>query len=313
MLAGSVVTIIILECFREALQVEGEYNQLDAIWRIQMGLALVPAFATLIPRLRMPEGQKFIQSLELNTPASGILPGASLHDTPVNGATTSSSSEHEHQHTGPVSAEHEALDAKKKHEHLANNPNALRDLEKLNILVSRKAKLDTFFIYFSEWRHLKTLIGTASCWFLLDIAFYGTNLNQSVLLADIGYSTGKTHYDVLMKNAIGNLIIAVAGYVPGYFFTIFFVEKLGRKWIQIQGFLIAGSMFAILAGGYEHLSTGGKFACFALAQVYHSIFYHIFILPIILSPSVSMKTKTDTRQQVLLQLRPQRNNFHHPR
>ncbi|KAE9375988.1 hypothetical protein N431DRAFT_318176, partial [Stipitochalara longipes BDJ] len=78
----------------------------------------------------------------------------------------------------------------------------------------RKAKLNAFFVYFSEWRYLKTLLGTTSCWFLLDVTFCGTKLNQSVLLADIVYCTGKTHFDVLMRNAIGNLIISVSGYVP---------------------------------------------------------------------------------------------------
>ena len=131
----------------------------------------------------------------------------------------------------------------------------------------RRPRLDVFFVYFSEWRHLKTLLGTMSCWFLLDVAFYGTNLNQSVILHEIGYSTGKNEYDVLKRNAIGNLIIAVAGYVPGYFATIFFIEKLGRRWIQIQGFLVTGLMFGVIAGGYNHIGTAGKFVCLAIAQV----------------------------------------------
>jgi PHS family inorganic phosphate transporter-like MFS transporter len=113
---------------------------------------------------------------------------------------------------------------------------------------------------------LKTLFGATSTWFLLDIAFCGTNLNQSVPLADIGFSTGKTHYDVLMKNAVGNLIIAAAGYVPGYFVTIFLIERLGRRWIQVQGFFICALMFGILAGGYSHLSTAGRFVCFAMRR-----------------------------------------------
>jgi len=71
-----------------------------------------------------------------------------------------------------------------------------------------------------------------------------------------------------MKNAIGNLIIAMSGYVPGYFFTIFLIEKLGRRWIEIQGFLVVTLMFAILASGFSQLSTEGKFTCFAIAQVY---------------------------------------------
>jgi hypothetical protein len=28
-----------------------------------------------------------------------------------------------------------------------------------------------FVAYFSEWRHFKILLGTAGCWFLLDIAY----------------------------------------------------------------------------------------------------------------------------------------------
>lgn len=132
---------------------------------------------------------------------------------------------------------------------------------------SKRARLDVFFQYFSEWRHLRTLIGTASTWFLMDVAFYGTNLNQSVILTDIGFSKGANEYETLKRNAIGNLIIAVAGYVPGYFVTIFFVEKLGRRWIQIQGFLITALMFAVIAGDYTRLGTGGRFVCLAIIQV----------------------------------------------
>lgn len=131
----------------------------------------------------------------------------------------------------------------------------------------RRASIGVFIEYFKDWRHMKILLGTMSCWFLLDVAFYGSNLNQSVILAEIGYSKGTNQYDTLRRNAIGNLIIAVAGYVPGYFVTIYFIEKLGRRWIQIQGFLISALMFAIIAGGYDHIGTSGKFACLAFAQV----------------------------------------------
>lgn len=49
-LAASIVTLILLGCFSAALQ-RGEYGQLDAIWRLQIGLALVPSFAVLYFRL----------------------------------------------------------------------------------------------------------------------------------------------------------------------------------------------------------------------------------------------------------------------
>jgi MFS transporter, PHS family, inorganic phosphate transporter len=227
-----------------------------------MGIALVPAFATLLPRLRMPEGRKFVESQELNTPASSA--SSVSHDA----APSETPSQHSAELLPKPGVQAGGPEAEKLNTPAAQEPKAPNDLEKLASPETRQAKLDAAFVYFSEWRHLKTLIGTASTWFLLDIAFYGTNLNQSVLLAAIGFSTGKTKYDILMKNAIGNLIIAMSGYVPGYFFTIFLIEKMGRRWIQIQGFLVVALMFAILAGGFSQLSTGGKFTCFAIAQVH---------------------------------------------
>jgi PHS family inorganic phosphate transporter-like MFS transporter len=253
-LTGSVVTIIILACFSKAL-LRGDYNELDAVWRIQMGLALVPAFATLWPRLTMPEGRKYIESQELNTLSSS-------NSSVYKGATVSSEATKESQFNSLDLPRPSSSNAPS-----SIDPSSPTIANNLESVTARKARYSTFFIYFSEWRHLKTLFGTASCWFLLDVAFYGTNLNQSVLLTEIGFSTGKNEYDLLMRNAIGNLIIAVAGYVPGYFFTIYFIEKLGRRWIQIQGFLVAALMFGILAGDYAHLGTAGKFVCFAIAQV----------------------------------------------
>ena len=240
-LAGSIVTLVILGCFSDALKA-GHYNQLDAVWRLQIGVALVPAFATLYFRLTMPESRKFSQSGELST-----FKAPSLDSFSSNGSYGKETKTDTHEIGGPVR-------------------NA--SIVEANVAApTRGQRVRAFFIYFSEWRHLKTLIGTASTWFLVDVAFYGTNLNQSVLLSAIGFSKGKTEYDTLLKNAYGNLIIAAAGYVPGYFFTIYFIEILGRRWIQIQGFLITGLMFGIIAGDYAHLGTAGKFVCFTIAQV----------------------------------------------
>jgi hypothetical protein len=60
-----------------------------------------------------------------------------------------------------------------------------------------------FFEYFSEWRHLKILIGTCMTWFLVDIAFYGINLNQSFILTAINF-TAKGKYRKLHKTAAGS-------------------------------------------------------------------------------------------------------------
>jgi len=107
------------------------------------------------------------------------------------------------------------------------------------------------------------------CWFLLDIAFYGINLNQNVVLQQIGFD-GKegTAWNRLFKISTGSIIITALGFVPGYYATILTIEKLGRKWIQIQGFLMAAFFLAILAGLFNELSTAAFIVNFALLQFF---------------------------------------------
>jgi PHS family inorganic phosphate transporter-like MFS transporter len=95
---------------------------------------------------------------------------------------------------------------------------------------------------------------------LLDRRFYGINLNQNVVLQQIGYAgTTGTAWEKLFTISTGNIIITVLGFVPGrclaliismvsdwkcfswlgYYVTLLTIEKLGRKVIQFQGFLMA--------------------------------------------------------------------------
>lgn len=59
-------------------------------------------------------------------------------------------------------------------------------------LVRRKKHLK---IYLSKWRHLKVLLGTSVTWFALDVAFYGINLNNPIILNAIGFSSKGTPYE----------------------------------------------------------------------------------------------------------------------
>lgn len=174
----------------------------------------------------MPEGKKYLESRELSR---------SPRSESVNSTRSRSTMNSRHKRGKSSEAELIVSDGRGLQEEI--------DAARAEIEAQgKRARFDVFLVYFREWRHLKTLLGTASTWFLLDVAFYGTNLNQSVILHEIGYSSGKNEFDMLKRNAVGNVIIAVAGYVPGYFVTIYFVEKLGRRWIQIQGFLITVSV-----------------------------------------------------------------------
>ena len=47
-----------------------------------------------------------------------------------------------------------------------------------------------------------------------DIAYYGINLNQSVILARIGYATGPNPWTKLFHTAVGNIIVQSAVRLP---------------------------------------------------------------------------------------------------
>ncbi|KAI0762151.1 MFS general substrate transporter [Trametes elegans] len=258
---GSLATIIVLLCYKSTIEGDGKTSKVDGVWRILVGISLIPAFGTLYQRLTLPESTRFNEARKGNAPIAdeesieelkkkaNADPGVTEKVTPVNSDGTHTP---QSDHGSGVTEESAAR---------------LQDASQL--AAAKKDHFKEFFHYFSEWRHLKILLGTCSCWFLLDIAFYGINLNQNVVLQQIGFD-GKdgSPWNKLFKIGVGNLIITALGFVPGYYATILTIEKLGRKWIQIQGFLFAALFLGILAGKFDTLGTAPFIVCFAFLQFF---------------------------------------------
>ncbi|KIM60389.1 hypothetical protein SCLCIDRAFT_1216846 [Scleroderma citrinum Foug A] len=225
-LVGSLATMVVLACYKHVMNDEGETSKVDGVWRIVIGLSLIPAFGTLYQRLTLPEAERYKKAKHMSTDEKDDL---------KDGVKVSSSSDRSYEEDKP----------------------------------KEKAHFREFIEYFSEWRHAKVLIGTCVCWFLLDIAFYGINLNQNVVLQEIGYA-GKTGtaWEKLFKISTGNIIITVLGFVPGYYVSVLTIEKLGRKVIQIQGFLMTALFLAILAGKFHTLSNASFIVCFSFLQFF---------------------------------------------
>ncbi|KAL5570575.1 hypothetical protein UlMin_027150 [Ulmus minor] len=87
-------------------------------------------------------------------------------------------------------------------------------------------------------RHGLHLLGTTTTWFLFDIAYYSQNLFQKDIFSAIGWipsaSTMSTLGEVY-KIAMAQTLIAICSIVPGYWFTVFFIDKMGRFAIQLMG------------------------------------------------------------------------------
>ncbi|KAJ1304029.1 hypothetical protein OPQ81_008437 [Rhizoctonia solani] len=238
---GSLVTMIVLACFKTGIDSHGHTNQVDAVWRIIVGLSLIPAFGTLYQRFVMPESARFnkTRSPEADEAQKGE---AEKKATQVNKRVESRSSSDD-SNVSPPQAE--------------------------MVEINKKAQIHEFFIYISEWRHARMLIGTALSWFLVDIAFYGINLNTNVVLQQIGFDgSGNNAWHKMFRIATGNLIVTSLGFVPGYYVSVLTVEYLGRKFIQIMGFIMSSLFLGILAGKFHTLSPAAFIVCFAFMQLF---------------------------------------------
>ncbi|MFP3218422.1 MAG: MFS transporter [Acidianus sp.] len=99
------------------------------------------------------------------------------------------------------------------------------------------------------------LIGTAIPWFILDIAFYGTGLYSSPIIAPIfGSPFPKSATVLTLSEFQGDLAYALfLGAVPflvgfpGYFTAVALLDKLGRKVIQIQGFTMMAIIYLLVS------------------------------------------------------------------
>ncbi|KAJ3068047.1 Inorganic phosphate transporter pho84 [Podochytrium sp. JEL0797] len=240
-LIGSAIYIVTLAAMKTSIQ--EDYAMLDWVWRIAIGCGLVPAFMVIYFRFTMPETPRFTADVvgdaaQASKDLERAMGNQTIDETSTSPAPT----------TIPVVAE--------------TKP--------------KSNKLAEFKAHFSQWKNMKILIGTAYCWFALDVAWYGLALNQSTVLSLINFngpskvyvnvtnSAGITTVEHLMppvdiwesfyQVSVGNIIIACAGTVPGYWFTVFLIEKMGRKPIQFMGFAIITICLAVLAATWDTIS-----------------------------------------------------------
>lgn len=131
-----------------------------------------------------------------------------------------------------------------------------------------KASIKDFLKFYGKWKNGKILLGTAGSWFFLDVAFYGLGLNSATVLASIGYGTGPTVYKILYNLAAGNCILIAAGAIPGYWTTVALVDTIGRKPIQLGGFIILTVLFIVWGFDFKHLTGHDELGLYILIQFF---------------------------------------------
>ena len=87
------------------------------------------------------------------------------------------------------------------------------------------------------------MLGTAVSWFLLDICFYANSLFNADITKALGFGT--TAFELSLSSmAITSMAL------PGYWLSICLMDKIGRKMLQLAGFIFIGLLYAILGAQY---------------------------------------------------------------
>ncbi|KAK8717690.1 hypothetical protein V6N13_044948 [Hibiscus sabdariffa] len=159
----------------------------------------------------------------------------------------------------PETARYTALVAKDAKQAAADMSKVLRvDLEEEGQQEKPKEKKQSDFGLFSGQllrKHGLHLLGTTSTWFLLDIAFYSQNLFQKDIFTAIGWiPKAKTMNTIeeVYRIARAQTLIALCSTVPGYWFTVALIDKMGRFRIQLMGFTFMTLFMFALAIPYHH-------------------------------------------------------------
>jgi len=238
--AAALVSFITTAAFKSSLQTPLDkcddqcQSALGKSWRILYGLGIVPAVIALYFRLTIPETIRY--TLDVENDEVAAVADAEYYVSGRFGQP---------KRTG------------------FRGPMVERRLP--------KASMRDFLRHFGRWKNGRVLLGTTVSWFLLDVAFYGVGLNTSLIIQDIGYAGdgNNTIYDQLYNIGVGNLILSVGGLIPGHFAAIATIDTLGRKVLQLGGFVILTALFSIIGFAWkDHISPGGLVALFCLCNFF---------------------------------------------
>ncbi|MGH3852552.1 MAG: MFS transporter [Pseudonocardiaceae bacterium] len=105
----------------------------------------------------------------------------------------------------------------------------------------RQGALEGFWVFLRNPRMGKWLLGTALCWLVFDFAYYGNSISSPEVLALI------SPHASLQENTLVQLVIFAVFALPGYALAIIFMDKAGRKSIQVMGFSLMAVAFGLIA------------------------------------------------------------------
>ncbi|KAI9768310.1 MAG: hypothetical protein M1840_004918 [Geoglossum simile] len=244
--AATLVALIVTQTFKGSLEPSLTPEQCggdcalaaDKMWRIITGFGALPGCLALYYRITIPETPRYTFDV-----ARDILKAERDVTAYMDGKR------------GPSSSPGDLLRANT----MYRQANDLR--------VPRPSFAD-FRQHFGEWRNGKLLLGTSLSWFFLDIGFYGLGLNNSAVLQTLGFAGKENVFRMLHNSQVGTIVIFCAGSIPGYWLTVALVDVMGRRNLQLLGFVMLTTLFLIIGFAFNNLSRGAFLTLYIMSQFF---------------------------------------------
>jgi MFS transporter, PHS family, inorganic phosphate transporter len=233
-LFGAIVALVVSAGFRDSYPAPSYKEnpaaslvpEADYVWRIILMFGTIPAALTYYWRMKMPETARYTALIARN-------------------------------------AKQAAADMSK-----VLNTEIVEEKEQAE-LVSASAGGNDWGLFSAQFlrRHGLHFLGTTSTWFLLDIAFYSQNLFQKDIFSKVGWipqPSTMNAVEEVFRIARAQALIALCGTIPGYWFTVAFIDIVGRFAIQLMGFFMMTVFMLGLAVPYHHWTTAGNHTGFVV-------------------------------------------------
>ncbi|XP_051123440.1 probable inorganic phosphate transporter 1-9 [Andrographis paniculata] len=103
-------------------------------------------------------------------------------------------------------------------------------------------------------RHGRDLFACAACWLMVDVVYYSNNLFASHIYNPHPNRSSQNHRFNAFREALHvakiQTLISISSTIPGYFATVFSIDRVGRVKIQMMGFLFMA--LALVATGIPY-------------------------------------------------------------
>ncbi|KAJ4374236.1 hypothetical protein N0V83_002977 [Neocucurbitaria cava] len=242
-LASALVTLIVVVVYKEQLSAVATVGDcsghcavtVDKMWRIIIAFGGIPGWFALYYRLTIPETPRYTFDV--------------MYDV-----------------------EKASVDARKyrygKQGNVINPVTQAKARSEMAKYKTPRPTLMEVLRFYSQRRQAIRLFGTSMSWFFLDLAFYGLGFSSASLMSTMGFDQRDNLYQYLRNTATGQIVLICAGALPGYWLTVFTVDTIGRKPIQIGGFGILTIIFCVLGFAWQGLTKTHLLVLYVLAQFF---------------------------------------------